>query len=50
MIGPEFVKSGNFEVDIFGVRYPAQCRLNPPVLPTKVSSIIIDAIFPIPKQ
>ena len=36
VISPEFVKTGNFEVDIFGVRYPAQCRLNPPVLPTKV--------------
>ena len=36
VIGPDFVKTGNFEVDIFGVRYPAQCRLNPPVLPTKV--------------
>ena len=36
IIGQEWVKSGNFEVDIFGVRYPAQCRVNPPVLPPKV--------------
>jgi len=32
----DFVKSGEFEVEVFGVRYPAQCRLNPPVLPKKV--------------
>ena len=31
-----FVKSGEFEVEVFGTRYPAQCRLNPPVLPKKV--------------
>ena len=36
VITQDFVKTGNFEVDIFGVRYPATCRLNPPVLPKKV--------------
>jgi len=35
-IGQNFVKSGDFEVEVFGTRYPAQCRLNPPVLPKKV--------------
>ena len=38
-IGPEFIKNAEFEVDICGVNYPAQCRLNPPVLPKKVHFI-----------
>jgi len=36
VINQDFIKTGNFEVDIFGVRYPATCRLNPPMLPKKV--------------
>jgi len=36
VITAEFVKKGVFEVDIFGTRYPAEARLNPPVLPKKV--------------
>jgi hypothetical protein len=36
LITPDFVKTGEFEVDIMGVRYPAHCRLSPPVLPKKV--------------
>lgn len=36
VISNEFVKSGEFEVDIFGVRFPAEARVNPPVLPKKV--------------
>jgi len=35
-IGPDFIKNAEFEVDICGVNYPAQCRLNPPILPKKV--------------
>ena len=38
-ITPEFIKNAEFEVDICGTLYPAQCRLNPPVLPKKVSYI-----------
>ena len=37
-IGQDFVKSGDFEVEIAGMRYPAQCRLTPPVLPKKVTT------------
>jgi len=35
-IGPEFIKGAEFDIDICGVNYPAQCRLNPPILPKKV--------------
>ena len=43
--GQNFVKSGDFEVEVFGTRYPAQCRLNPPVLPKKVEiDILITAV------
>jgi len=35
-ITPEFIKNANFDVDICGTLYPAQARLNPPVLPKKV--------------
>ena len=36
-ITADFVKTGNFEIDIFGVRYPASAHLRPPVLPKKIS-------------
>ena len=37
VITADFVKTGNFEIDIFGVRYPASAHLRPPVLPKKIS-------------
>jgi len=36
IVTPDFVKNGNFEVNIAGMHYNATCRLNPPVLPKKV--------------
>lgn len=36
-ITADFIKNASFEVDICGTLYPAQARLNPPVLPKKVN-------------
>jgi len=35
-ITADFIKNASFEVDICGTLFPAQARLNPPVLPKKV--------------
>ena len=31
---PEYIKSGDYEIEIAGIRYPAKVRLQPPVLPS----------------
>ena len=45
VISQEFVKSGNFEVDIFGLRYPAQSVSPQPAPPIRVANEGIKPVF-----
>jgi pyruvate dehydrogenase phosphatase regulatory subunit len=35
VVTPEYITSGQYEVDIAGIRYPAKVNLHSPNLPTK---------------
>ena len=36
VVSDDYVKSGDYEIEIAGIRYPAKVRLTPPVLPARI--------------
>ncbi|QQP58141.1 Uncharacterized protein FKW44_003364, partial [Caligus rogercresseyi] len=36
LVTPNWIREGNYEIDIAGQLFPAHVRLNPPILPNKV--------------